>query len=51
MKTARDVMSHTVLTIAPFAGVADATRKMEQNHIHSLLVERVDSKDSYGSIA
>lgn len=50
MKTAQDVMSRTVLTIAPFASVAEATDKMEQNHIHSLLVERVDSRDSYGII-
>src|SRR5712692_8211812 len=48
MKTASDVMSHTLFLISPSASVAEASAQMEQNHIHSLLVERADATDAYG---
>ncbi len=50
MKTARDVMSYTLFLISPSASVAEASAKMEQHHIHSLLVERADATDAYGII-
>lgn len=50
MKTARDVMSRTLHLIAPEASVAQASQQMQQNHIHSLMVERCDGVDAYGII-
>ncbi len=50
MKTARHVMNRMLHTISPDASVADASRKMQQNKIHSLIVERCDSVDAYGII-
>ncbi len=50
MKTANHVMSRTLHTITPDASVAEASRKMEQNHIHSLIVDRSDGLDAYGII-
>ena len=50
MKTASDVMSRTLQLISPDASVAEASARMGQHHIHSLLVERADGVDSYGII-
>jgi CBS domain-containing protein len=50
MRTAGDVMSRTLFLISSSANVADASIKMEQNQLHSLLVERADGLDSYGII-
>jgi CBS domain-containing protein len=50
MKTAQQVMSRTLHTISPDASVAAASRKMQQNGIHSLIVERSDGVDAYGII-
>ena len=50
MRTAADVMSHELFLISSSASVSDASRKMEQNHLHSLLVERFDRLDCYGIV-
>jgi CBS domain-containing protein len=50
MKTASDVMSRTLFLITPAASVAEASAKMEQHQIHSLIVERMDGVDAYGII-
>jgi signal-transduction protein with cAMP-binding, CBS, and nucleotidyltransferase domain len=50
MRTAGDVMSRTLFLIASSASVSDASLRMEQNHLHSLLVERADSLDAYGIV-
>jgi len=50
MRTATDVMSHELFLIPSSASVSDASRKMEQNHLHSLLVERSDGLDCYGIV-
>ena len=50
MKSASHVMTRTLHTIAPDACVADASRKMQQNRIHSLIVDRCDGVDAYGII-
>ncbi|TMC59354.1 MAG: CBS domain-containing protein [Chloroflexi bacterium] len=50
MKTAQHVMTRALHTISPDASVADASRKMQQHKIHSLIVERCDGLDAYGII-
>ncbi len=50
MKTASHVMTRTLHLIAAGASVQDASRKMQQNNIHSLIVDRQDAVDSYGIV-
>jgi CBS domain-containing protein len=50
MRTAADVMSHDLILIPSSASVSEASRKMEQNHLHSLLVERIDGLDCFGIV-
>ncbi|MBI1801616.1 MAG: CBS domain-containing protein [Chloroflexi bacterium] len=50
MKAAGDVMSQTVHLISPAANVAEASARMDKEHIHSLLVERANDVDAYGII-
>jgi CBS domain-containing protein len=50
MRTAAEVMSHALLLIPASASVSDASRKMEQNRMHSLVVERADGLDAFGII-
>jgi CBS domain-containing protein len=50
MRTAADVMSRTLILISSSASVSDASIQMEQNQLHSVLVERADDLDAYGII-
>lgn len=50
MKTASHVMTRALHLIAAGASVQDASRKMQQNNIHSLIVDRQDAVDSYGIV-
>jgi signal-transduction protein with cAMP-binding, CBS, and nucleotidyltransferase domain len=50
MKTATQVMSRTLQLIAAGASVQEASRKMQQNNVHSLIVDRQDGVDAYGII-
>jgi CBS domain-containing protein len=50
MRTARDLMTHTLVLISSSASVAEASVRMEQNQLHSVLVERTDALDAYGII-
>jgi len=50
MKTAKDVMTYSVRLIAPAATVQEASRAMQAQHIHSLMVERESEIDAYGII-
>lgn len=50
MKTAKDVMTRSVHLIASSATVAEASSRMQESRIHSLLVERDGDLDAYGII-
>ena len=50
MKTANHVMSRSLHLIAAGASVQEASRKMQQNNVHSLIVDRQDGVDAYGII-
>jgi len=50
MKTAQDVMTSEVATIAAHASVAEAIQRMRDRSVGSLLVERVSPADTWGII-
>ncbi|MBI5878682.1 MAG: CBS domain-containing protein [Chloroflexi bacterium] len=50
MKTAKDVMTRNVYLIASTASAGEASARMQQHHIHSLLVERDGDLDAYGIV-
>ena len=50
MKTAKDVMTREVISIAPDRAVSDAVALMKAKDITSLLVERDGPVDAYGIV-
>jgi CBS domain-containing protein len=48
MKTASDVMTKHVVSIAPSASVAHAINKMKERNVSSLLVRRESDMDTWG---
>ena len=48
MKTASDVMTKHVVSIAPSASVAHAIDKMKERNVSSLLVRRESDMDTWG---
>lgn len=50
MKTAGDVMHPFVHAVSPATTVAAATAKMQDQHSHSLIVERDGATDAFGII-
>jgi len=48
MKTASDVMTRHVVSVAPSASVAHAISKMKERNVSSLLVRRESDMDTWG---
>ena len=48
MKTASDVMTRHVVSVAPSASVAHAIKKMKERNVSSLLVRRESDMDTWG---
>ena len=48
MKTASDVMTRDVVSVAPSASVAHAINKMKERNVSSLLVRRESDMDTWG---
>lgn len=48
MKTAADVMTRHVVSVAPSASVAHAISKMKERNVSSLLVRRESDMDTWG---
>ena len=48
MKTASDVMTRHVVSVAPSASVAHAINKMKERDVSSLLVRRESDMDTWG---
>ena len=48
MKTAADVMTRHVVSVAPSASVAHAINKMKERNVSSLLVRRESDMDTWG---
>jgi CBS domain-containing protein len=50
MKTAREIMTKDVVTIHPYATVAEALARMRERQVGSLLVEQMSPSDTWGII-
>ncbi len=46
----KEIMQKNVLTISPFASLKDAIRKMKENEVKALIVEKQHQNDTYGII-
>jgi len=48
MRTAADVMTKHIVDVVPDSSVAEAIDKMKQWNVSSLLVRRIDDRDTWG---